>query len=492
MDKTSKTEDLKREAEERYEAQRKDNVSASATAFGRSASKQTSLGQENESPIPLDNEPSLLGDDLHLTGQGDAETDEFEEADEFEFDDAFVPEPELNSDSHLDALAESGEGEDVLADNVPDFGNMDDPAFSPDTPINTTVFSKDRQSTSVNKRSQNISPDELASVSLEPERATLKSTLSIKAASSADRKNDLSNEEPKAKKERKNEVANDDEFRSKHHSTIEAFRQKSEAFGGFRSCYLAGVIEAASLANPVTPGIQSHGDAEYMSDIEFTNEDKIISLSELNASPGDLVNRKLESLVSNCSHYSVIQKPKIESGGSSEVNKLLDVSFNDVSEPTPGFDVKVERANSLQSEVVDAHLKVMAKSMLLSGLDEFELAGSDSLKASFAASIKEAAKELGVEYRITDKADSQTNELDNHDDPLANQSDFSKLPWIEQSSGFRGLSNEDKEKAQKAYSEWVQSDPKRNTYSLESYVSYVQEKRQEEQADNSYNSFPSP
>lgn len=51
--------------------------------------------------------------------------------------------------------------------------------------------------------------------------------------------------------------------------------------------------------------------------------------------------------------------------------------------------------------------------------------------------------------------------------------------WLNQTSGFDGLSSEDQEEARQAHAEWQERDPAKHTFDVEDYVSYSQEQQQE-------------
>lgn len=50
--------------------------------------------------------------------------------------------------------------------------------------------------------------------------------------------------------------------------------------------------------------------------------------------------------------------------------------------------------------------------------------------------------------------------------------------WMSESGGFDALSQEDQEVAREMHSDWKQRDPERNTFGIDDYVSYVQERHQ--------------
>ncbi|WP_020405871.1 P-type conjugative transfer protein TrbL [Hahella ganghwensis] len=55
--------------------------------------------------------------------------------------------------------------------------------------------------------------------------------------------------------------------------------------------------------------------------------------------------------------------------------------------------------------------------------------------------------------------------------------------WINQTGGFSSLSPEDQEKASESHAEWQESNPERNTFDVEDYVSYVQEHQQQRNSE---------
>jgi type IV secretion system protein TrbL len=57
--------------------------------------------------------------------------------------------------------------------------------------------------------------------------------------------------------------------------------------------------------------------------------------------------------------------------------------------------------------------------------------------------------------------------------------------WINETGGYNALSPEDQAKASESHAEWQDSNPDRNTYGVEDYVSYVQDKQQERNASMS-------
>lgn len=61
--------------------------------------------------------------------------------------------------------------------------------------------------------------------------------------------------------------------------------------------------------------------------------------------------------------------------------------------------------------------------------------------------------------------------------------------WVAQTGGFNNLSPGDQAKAEEAHAEWQESNPERNTFGVNDYVSYVQERHQERQeAEQPYHS----
>ena len=51
--------------------------------------------------------------------------------------------------------------------------------------------------------------------------------------------------------------------------------------------------------------------------------------------------------------------------------------------------------------------------------------------------------------------------------------------WMNQTSGFDGLSSEGQEEARQAHAEWQERDPEKHTFDVEDYVSYSQEQQQQ-------------
>jgi len=64
--------------------------------------------------------------------------------------------------------------------------------------------------------------------------------------------------------------------------------------------------------------------------------------------------------------------------------------------------------------------------------------------------------------------------------------------WVAQTGGFDNLSPADQAKASAAHAEWQESNPERNTFGVNDYVSYVQERHQERMEAEQGQSYQSP
>jgi len=64
--------------------------------------------------------------------------------------------------------------------------------------------------------------------------------------------------------------------------------------------------------------------------------------------------------------------------------------------------------------------------------------------------------------------------------------------WVAQTGGFDNLSPDDQAKASAAHAEWQESNPERNTFGVNDYVSYVQERHQERMEAEQGQSYQSP
>ena len=108
------------------------------------------------------------------------------------------------------------------------------------------------------------------------------------------------------------------------------------------------------------------------------------------------------------------------------------------------------------------------------------------IKSMASASLQ--AKKEGIKGRVSQSAGGKlaaairaNNSKDTPSDtPSSNSKASQSGGWAGKTGGLQGLSSADKSRAKKAHSEWQSSNPSRNTFDLNSYVSYVQEQKNKE------------